>query len=224
MIGRLRRKPKAKTEAQPPVEAKSAPAKSAAAKPARPGFFDTFRSGWDMPSLKMAGSKAVASGAAARSADPTGRPQRKTVKTLDGVPAQPVTRPELAKQRDRLAREFAELQWDLGGIAYEMASRDHFRMDVLTKQAARLQEVDSQLGQVERVLRLEQEGAAGTCDNCGSLQARGAVFCWKCGKQLKQEAAATKTNEAKTAETKAAQPATPQKTGDAAAAAKPEKS
>jgi hypothetical protein len=221
MIGRLRRRgPKAKTEAQPPVKPKPETAKPAPAKAARPGFFDTFRSGWDMPSLKLAGSKAVASGAEARTSSPAGKRQRKTV---DGVPAQPVTRPELARQRDRLAREFAELQWDLGGIAYEMASRDHFRTDVIVKQAAKLQEVDSQLGQVERVLRFEQEGAAGTCSQCGALQARGAIFCWRCGKELKPTAKA-KTN-AKTAETKTAQPATPQKTaGDAAAAAKPEKS
>jgi hypothetical protein len=222
MIGRLRRRgSKAKTEAQPPVEPKPGAAKPVPAKAGRPGFFDTFRSGWDMPALKLAGPKAVASGAEARSSSPSGKRQRKTV---DGVPAQPVTRPELARQRDRLAREFAELQWDLGGIAYEMASRDHFRMDVIVKQAARLQEVDSQLGQVERVLRLEQEGAAGTCSQCGALQARGAIFCWRCGRELKPTAK-TKTDEAKTAETKAPQPATPQKTaGDAAAAAKPEKS
>ncbi len=193
MIGR--RGSKKQTEAQPPVEAKTAPAPKAPKGAARPGFFDTFRSGWDMPALKLAGSKAVATGASARSSTPAGKRQGKTI---EGAPGQAVTRPELAKQRDHLARQFAELQWDLGGIAYEMASRDHFRMDVLLKQAARLQEVDSQLGQVERVLRLEQEGAAGTCPSCGGLQARGAIFCWQCGKELKPEAK-TKATEAKAA-------------------------
>lgn len=184
MIGRLRRRrgSDAPTKAQPPVEGKSGPAKATAS---RPGFFDTFRSGWDMPSLKLAGPKAVASGAAARSTGPAARRQRDQAGTAQVVPGQPVTRPELSRQRDRLARQFAELQWDLGGIAYEMASRDHFRMEVLVKQAARLQEVDAQLGQVERVLSIEQEGAAGTCPNCGGLQARGAIFCWQCGKELK---------------------------------------
>jgi len=32
----------------------------------------------------------------------------------------------------------AELQWDLGGLAYEMAIRDHFRPDVLARRAAEL--------------------------------------------------------------------------------------
>jgi hypothetical protein len=174
-----------------------------AAKP-KPGFFDTFRAGWNAPSLRLAGGKAVEKGAAKAGVGPAaakGAPGAATgTTTADGATGQPVTRPELSKQRDALARQFAELQWDLGGIAYEMASRDHFRMDVLVKQAAKLQEVDAQLGQVERVLRLDQEGAAGTCPACGSLQARGAVFCWHCGKELRPE---TKKPAAKTAKEKA---------------------
>ena len=97
----------------------------------------------------------------------------------------PVGQPELLRQRAELSRKFAELQWDLGGMTYEMAARDHYRLDVLNKQAARLQEVDAELGQVERLLRLGEAGAAGTCPACGSLQARGAVFCWQCGNELK---------------------------------------
>jgi hypothetical protein len=181
----------------------------------KPGFFDTFRAGWNRPSLKLAGGKAVEKGAAKMGVGPAGAKGKTT--TADGAVGQPVTRPELAKQRDALARQFAELQWDLGGIAYEMASRDHFRMDVLLKQAARLQEVDAQLGQVERVLRLDQEGAAGTCPACGALQARGAVFCWQCGKELRPEAKTAKEKagesktetskpEAKTAEAKTEKP------------------
>jgi hypothetical protein len=96
-----------------------------------------------------------------------------------------VGEPQLLKEREELAHRFAELQWDLGGMTYEMASRDHFRLDVLNKQAARLQEVDAQLGQIERVLALDEAGAAGTCPACGALQARGAVFCWQCGNELK---------------------------------------
>jgi hypothetical protein len=95
---------------------------------------------------------------------------------------------QLVKEREELAHRFAELQWDLGGMTYEMASRDHFRLDVLNKQAARLQEVDAQLGQIERVLKLDEAGAAGTCPSCGALQARGAVFCWQCGNELKPAA------------------------------------
>jgi hypothetical protein len=97
----------------------------------------------------------------------------------------PVDQPELLKQREELSRRFAELQWDLGGMAYEMAARDHYRLDVLNKQAARLQEVDGELGQIERLLKLGEAGAAGSCPACGALQARGAVFCWQCGNELR---------------------------------------
>jgi hypothetical protein len=97
----------------------------------------------------------------------------------------PVDQPQLLKQREELSRRFAELQWDLGGMAYEMAARDHYRLDVLNKQAARLQDVDGELGQIERLLKLGEAGAAGNCPSCGALQARGAVFCWQCGNELR---------------------------------------
>jgi hypothetical protein len=91
---------------------------------------------------------------------------------------------ELRERRDGLSRRFAELQWDLGGLVYEMAARDHFRLDVVVRQAARLQEVDAELSEVERLLRLDEAGAAGSCAACGALHARGAVFCWQCGADL----------------------------------------
>ncbi len=101
--------------------------------------------------------------------------------------AQPIPKgptAELAAQRDRLAERFAQLQWDLGGLAYEMARRDHFRLDVLVRAAAGLQEVDAELAEAERLLRLEDAAAAGACRACGALHARGAVFCWQCGGPL----------------------------------------
>jgi hypothetical protein len=91
---------------------------------------------------------------------------------------------DLERRRDRLARELSELQWDLGGLTYEMASRDHYRLDLLTVQAAKLQKVDAELAEVERMLKLDQAGAAGACGSCGALYARGSVFCWQCGKDL----------------------------------------
>ncbi len=91
---------------------------------------------------------------------------------------------EMLDRRDELSRRFAELQWDLGGLAYEMASRDHFRLDVIVRRAAELQEVDAELGEVERLLRLDDAGASGTCSSCGALHSRGAVFCWQCGANL----------------------------------------
>ncbi len=92
--------------------------------------------------------------------------------------------PELAARRDQLSTELAELQWDLGGLTYEMARRDHFRLDVLVRQAAKLQGVDAELGEVERLLHLERAGAGGTCPACGALHARGAIYCWQCGADL----------------------------------------
>jgi hypothetical protein len=90
----------------------------------------------------------------------------------------------LEERRERAARELAEEQWDLGGLTYEMAIRDHFRLDVLTRKAARLQELDAQLAALERLLKLESEGAAGACRACGALHTRGASFCWQCGASL----------------------------------------
>lgn len=91
---------------------------------------------------------------------------------------------DLEQRREQLSKQLAELQWDLGGVVYEMAIRDHFRLDVLSRQAAKLQQVDAELAEVERMLKLGQAGAAGACGNCGALHAQGSAFCWKCGKQL----------------------------------------
>ena len=91
---------------------------------------------------------------------------------------------ELAQRRDQLAGAYTAAQWDLGGLVYEMARRDYFRMDLVVRQAARLQDVDAELGEVERLLRLEEAAAAGTCTSCGALHAPGAAFCWKCGESL----------------------------------------
>jgi hypothetical protein len=100
------------------------------------------------------------------------------------VPAPDGPAAELTARRDALAERFAQLQWDLGGLAYEMARRDHFRLDVLVKAAARLQETDAELAEAERLLRLDEAAAAGSCPACGALHARGAVFCWQCGGPL----------------------------------------
>jgi hypothetical protein len=95
---------------------------------------------------------------------------------------------ELVDRRRVLQEQFAELQWNLGGVAYEMAIRDHFRVDLLVRRAAQLQQVDAELGEVERLLRLEQAGAAGACPSCQALHGRGAVFCWQCGASLMEQA------------------------------------
>lgn len=103
-------------------------------------------------------------------------------------PPAPAEKPKttLEQRRDELRTSFTEMQWDLGGAAYEMAARDYFRLDVLAKMAARLQVVDAELAEIERITRLEEAGAAGACAGCGSLHARGAVYCWRCGRNVAQ--------------------------------------
>ena len=91
---------------------------------------------------------------------------------------------ELRRRRDQLSSRMAELQWDLGGLVYEMAIRDSIRTDVIVTRAAALQNVDAELSEVERILRLEETGAAGDCQNCGAPHSSGAVYCWQCGAPL----------------------------------------
>jgi hypothetical protein len=97
---------------------------------------------------------------------------------------------QLRRRRDQLAEEVAELHWNLGGLAYEMAIRDHFRLDVLVRRAAMLQERDAELAEVERMLHMQESGSAGNCSSCGAVRSRGAVFCWQCGAQVMELAAA----------------------------------
>jgi hypothetical protein len=91
---------------------------------------------------------------------------------------------QLRRRRDQLAEEVAELHWNLGGLAYEMAIRDHFRLDVLIRRAAMLQERDAELAEIERMLHMQESGGAGNCAGCGAVRSRGAVFCWQCGAQV----------------------------------------
>ncbi len=94
------------------------------------------------------------------------------------------TNGDLRARRDELAARVADLTWDLGGLTFEMAIRDHFRLDVLVKKAAVLQEADAELGEVERLLKAEDTGVTGTCRACGAVHSRGAQFCWQCGTTL----------------------------------------
>jgi hypothetical protein len=68
---------------------------------------------------------------------------------------------DLRRTRDALAEQVRELHWDLGGLAYEMAIRDHFRLDVLVRRAAVLQQRDGELAQVEQMLRMEDGATVG---------------------------------------------------------------
>ena len=91
---------------------------------------------------------------------------------------------ELEAQRDRLTERFAVMQSELGGLFYEMAIRDHVRIEILMQKAADLQRVDAELGQVERMLENGESSVGGTCGACGAVYARGAVFCAQCAHPL----------------------------------------
>ena len=82
------------------------------------------------------------------------------------------------------------MQTDLGGAFYEMAIRDHVRIDVLTAKAAELQRVDAELLTLERMLELDRADAAGLCTKCGAPYGHADRFCPQCGTSLVPEEAA----------------------------------
>jgi hypothetical protein len=96
---------------------------------------------------------------------------------------------DLQRRRDHLNARVAELQFDLGGLVYEMAIRDRIRVDVIVQRAAALQAADAELGEVERILRLEQTSTAGQCPTCAAPHSSGAAYCWQCGQPILQEIA-----------------------------------
>src|SRR3954452_23534426 len=94
---------------------------------------------------------------------------------------------DLKRRREQLVARVAELQWDLGGLTYEMAIRDSIRVEVVVKRAAELQDADAELNEVERILRMEESATAGSCPSCGAPHSSGATFCWQCGKPLLEQ-------------------------------------
>jgi hypothetical protein len=94
---------------------------------------------------------------------------------------------DLQRRRDQLVARVAELQWDLGGLVYEMTVRDHINVEVLVKRAVELQDADAELNEVERIVRMEETGTAGACGSCGAPHSSGATFCWQCGNSLLQQ-------------------------------------
>jgi hypothetical protein len=92
--------------------------------------------------------------------------------------------PGLLSQRDRLVERFAIMQSQLGGLFYEMAIRDHVRMEVLIPKAAELQRIDTELGQIERLIEAGGSSIGGQCPACDAVYARGASFCAHCAQPL----------------------------------------
>lgn len=91
---------------------------------------------------------------------------------------------DLERRRDQLTGRVAELQWDLGGLVYEMAIRNSINVEVIVKRAVALQDADAELSEVERIVRMEQTGTAGSCSACSAPHSNGATFCWQCGQPL----------------------------------------
>ena len=110
------------------------------------------------------------------------RPSRNGKAAKKGAPS-PENR-ELIAERDRLLEKFTVMQADLGGAFYEMAIRDHVKMDVLTRKAAELQRLDFELGEVEEALALERSDSTSACKNCGAEYEPGAKFCSQCGEEV----------------------------------------
>jgi hypothetical protein len=104
---------------------------------------------------------------------------------IQAVAAPPAIDPELLAQQDRLVERFAVMQSELGGLFYEMAIRDHIRLEILMPRAAALQRLDAELGQVQRLIDDGGDaGLGGNCPACDALYARGAAFCGQCAHPL----------------------------------------
>jgi len=102
------------------------------------------------------------------------------LETVEPAPG-PAPDPDLASERERLTRRMTVMQSELGGLFYEMAIRDHVRMEVLIAKAAELQGVDLELAELER--RLADRGG-GECPGCGAPYLRGAAYCSSCATAL----------------------------------------
>jgi len=91
---------------------------------------------------------------------------------------------DLQRRREQLVARVAELQWDLGGLVYEMTVRNAIKVEVLVRRAVELQDADAELSEVERIVRMEETGTAGSCASCSAPHSSGATFCWQCGHSL----------------------------------------
>jgi hypothetical protein len=112
-----------------------------------------------------------------------------------GNEAVPAVEPasELVSRRDRLIERMTIMQSELGGLFYEMAIRDHVRMEVLIAKAAALQEVDIELAELEGRLKEERADSAttghpvaGHCPSCGAPHLPGAAYCSQCAHALEK--------------------------------------
>ena len=76
------------------------------------------------------------------------------------------------------------MQSELGGLFYEMAIRDHIRLEVLVPKAAELQRIDAELGQLELLMEtgasrwVATAASAAPSTRAAPATARNAVKLW----------------------------------------------
>jgi hypothetical protein len=136
----------------------------------------------NLPKTKRADAPSPAPAAALATGSPSAAPS----KALSKAYGQEFVI-DLQRRRDQLVARVAELQWDLGGLVYEMTIRNRIQVEVLVKRAVALQDADAELSEVERIVRMEETGTAGSCASCGAPHSSGATFCWQCGKPLLEQ-------------------------------------
>ncbi len=68
-----------------------------------------------------------------------------------------------------------------------MAIRNRIQVEVLVKRAVALQDADAELSEVERIVRTEETGTAGSCPRCQAPHSSGATYCWQCGQPLLEQ-------------------------------------
>ena len=73
------------------------------------------------------------------------------------------------------------------GSPTKWRSATSIRVEVLVKRAVVLQDADAELSEVERIVRMEETGTAGSCTSCGAPHSNGATFCWQCGQPLLEQ-------------------------------------
>ena len=97
----------------------------------------------------------------------------------------------LREQLDWFPDVFHVNDWHTGMIPFLIHKRyaddNHVKVEVLVQRAAKLQEADAELNEVERLVRMEETATAGSCSDCGAPHSMGATFCWQCGRPLLQQ-------------------------------------
>jgi hypothetical protein len=99
------------------------------------------------------------------------------------------------RRRARYLRRLRELQLrDLGGLVLELRRAGREREDLVAAKAAVLEETDTELGALERILGalpgeedIREPGIGGTCSRCHAVHGSADAYCSACGRHLRAE-------------------------------------